>query len=110
MVEFAIAFSGAEVALGYSYSRYCYALWSLGLEAKLEDLWVMPTARDQGVGTRLLKFAIALAHQRDCRLIGLNTNEQNGVALHLYEKQGFSAERCRWPRGRQLWLEKPIYD
>ena len=106
--DFAIAKSNTGIPLAYAQIQYFYSLWSVGLEAKLEDLFVYPDMRGQGLGSKLLEFAVERAHERQCRLIGLNTNEQNSVALSLYHKQGFSSQPSQWQGGQQLWLEKSL--
>ncbi len=102
----AIATNGSGLA--YTQIRYFYSLWSLGLEAKLEDLYVRPEAREQGLGSQLLTFSIEQARQRQCRLIALNTNERNIAAQNLYTQHRFSCQPSRWQGGRQLWLEKNL--
>lgn len=105
MCDFTLAMAN-DSGLAYSQIRYFYSLWSLGLEAKLEDVYVIPEAQKQGLGSRLLTFSIELARQRECRLIALNTNESNIAARHLYRTNGFSCQPSRWQGGQQLWFEK----
>jgi len=102
--EFLLACDALGAALGYVQSRYRYSAWTSALEAEIEDVFVVREARWHGVGLRLMEFAIGRAIDRDCRSIGLNTNERNTGALALYRKVGFVAERARWDGGRQLWL------
>ncbi len=104
--EFAAAFSAGGAALGYSQTRYRYSLWAPGLEAELEDLFVHPSVRRRGLGSRLLEFAVSRARTRGGRRIVLTTNERNAEALRVYAKAGFTFEQRRWQGGRQLWLEK----
>jgi ribosomal protein S18 acetylase RimI-like enzyme len=106
--EFFLACDALGGALGYVQSRYRYSAWTSALEAELEDVFVVPEARQRGVGLRLMEFAIAHAIERGCRSIGLNTNEGNEGALALYRKVGFVAERVLWNGGRQLWLQRSL--
>lgn len=106
MCDFTLAVTAHESGLAYTQIRYFYSLWSLGLEAKLEDLYVVPEAQGQGLGSQLLTFSIEQARQRQCRLIGLNTNEGNIAAKSLYTQNGFSCQPSRWQSGQQLWFEK----
>jgi ribosomal protein S18 acetylase RimI-like enzyme len=106
--EFLIAFSKDRIALAYTQTRYYYSLWSTGLEAQIEDLFVLPEARRRGLGLQLIQRVIGRAQAHSCRLLVLNTNERNTAALGLYQKVGFTAERSRWQGGRQLWLERPL--
>jgi ribosomal protein S18 acetylase RimI-like enzyme len=106
--EFFLACDALRAALGYVQSRYRYSVWTSALEAEIEDVFVVPEARQRGVGLRLMAFAIAHAIDRGCRSIGLNTNERNEGALALYQRLGFRAERALWKGGRQLWLQKSL--
>ena len=107
-VEFLVADIGDGITAAYTQTRYYYSLWSTGFEAQIEDVFVMPTERKKGIGARLVQRVVCRARERGCRLIALNTNECNALALHLYTKAGFVAERSRWKGGRQLWLELPL--
>jgi GNAT superfamily N-acetyltransferase len=103
--EFLLAFDAKHGPLGYSQTKFRFSLWASGAEAQLDDLFVLPAARRSGVGTRLLAASIERARERGALVIGLNTNERNVEALHLYTRLGFTAVRARWGAGRQLWLE-----
>jgi ribosomal protein S18 acetylase RimI-like enzyme len=107
--EFFIAWSACGGrSLGYVQSRYRYSVWTMALEAEIEDVFVVPAARRRGVGRQLVACAIARATAKGCRTIGLNTNERNTGALALYQQLGLSAAQARWHGGRQLWLTKVL--
>lgn len=106
--EFLMARNFDGTPLGYAQVRYRYSAWIPGLGAEIEDLFVLPFARRQGVGLELAESVTGRARQRSCRVIGLNTNERNEAALSLYQRLGFTAERASWNGSRQLWLEKCI--
>jgi ribosomal protein S18 acetylase RimI-like enzyme len=106
--EFLVARNVYGTALGYAQVRYRYSAWIPGLGAEIEDLFVLPFARRQGMGLELAESVTRRARQRSCRVIGLNTNERNEAALSLYQRLGFTAERASWNGSRQLWLEKCI--
>lgn len=108
MCDFILAVAANESGVAYTQIRYFYSLWSLGLEAKLEDVYVIPEVRGLGVGSRLLAFSIEQARQRQCRLIALNTNERNIAAKTLYTQNGFNCQPLRWQGGQQLWFEKTL--
>lgn len=58
--------------------------------ALLEDMVVDTAARDRGLGTQLLKAAIATAKSRGCRRITLLTDADNADAQRFYARQGFA--------------------
>ena len=106
--EFLVARNAAGIPLGYAQVRYRYSAWIPGRGAEVEDLFVLPFARRQGIGLELAESVTTRARQRSCRVVGLNTNERNEAALSLYQRLGFTAERASWNGSRQLWLEKRI--
>jgi len=106
--EFLVARNADGTPLGYAQVRYRYSAWIPGLGAEMEDLFVLPFARRQGIGLELAESVTGRARKRSCRVIGLNTNERNEAALSLYQRLGFIAERASWNGSRQLWLEKNI--
>lgn len=57
--------------------------------AELYDLVVAPTARGQGIGSRLLAAAKRWARDRRLEYLELNVLSQNSAALRLYEAQDF---------------------
>jgi ribosomal protein S18 acetylase RimI-like enzyme len=104
--EFFLAQDAQGIAFGYIQCRYRYSVWVSGYQAELEDVFVLPEVRRQGVGRQLVQFAIDRAIAKECRSIGLNTNERNTGAIALYQQLGLKAERSLWQGGRQLGLEK----
>jgi ribosomal protein S18 acetylase RimI-like enzyme len=108
MTDFLLALSEQGDALGYVQLRYQYSLWVSGSIAQLEDLFVVSSFRQRGIGLQLLHAAVARASERSARFIWLNTNERNLDAVRLYTRAGFSSARERWKGGRQLWLERAL--
>lgn len=88
--------------LGYAAQRYFYSTWAVGHEALLDDLYVTPEFRGQGVGRRLVEHAIQDAVAYGCRAMHLDTNEHNAASNALYARLGFTCERARWNGGRQI--------
>lgn len=60
-----------------------------GRVAMLEDMIVLPTERGTGIGSSLLKAAIATAHEHDCKRVTLLTDSDNKTAHQFYEKHDF---------------------
>lgn len=60
-----------------------------GRAALLEDMVVTPTVRGAGVGSALLRRAVALAHDAGCRRITLLTDADNRRAQRFYQQHGF---------------------
>lgn len=75
---------------GLALLRLRPALWSSGLEAYLQELYVVPELRGRGTGRTLLQAAIDLARERGATGIDLNTGETDTAARALYESMGFT--------------------
>ncbi|QOY53801.1 GNAT family N-acetyltransferase [Candidatus Sulfurimonas marisnigri] len=56
----------------------------------LEDMVVSQDYRNQGVGSKLIKFAIKFAKGSGCKRLTLLTDEDNNIAHKFYIKEGFS--------------------
>jgi ribosomal protein S18 acetylase RimI-like enzyme len=93
---------------GLALLRFRPALWSEGLEAYLQELYVIPDLRGQGIGRSLLEQAIALSRERGADGIDLNTGETDIAARGLYESMGFT-NREGGPDGpSMLFYEREI--
>jgi ribosomal protein S18 acetylase RimI-like enzyme len=103
-IEFACAWLDGR-AVGYTQLRFLTSVWAAGIEAHLEDLFVVASARRRAVGRSLLRHALARAETRGALRIGLNTNERNEAALSLYRSEGLSPQsHALYPGGREvLW-------
>ena len=58
-------------------------------EFELAKMTVSDAVRGQGIGRRLLVFAIAIAHVLKARRLYLESNTKAAAAVHLYEELGF---------------------
>jgi GNAT superfamily N-acetyltransferase len=55
----------------------------------LEDMVIKTGHRSQGIGTRLLNFAVAYAKSHGFTRITLLTDSNNERTIHFYQKNGF---------------------
>ena len=58
--------------------------------AQLEELYVRPEVRGQGIGTRLLTDLVALVRRRGGGEIDINVDESDVDARRFYERHGFT--------------------
>ncbi len=58
--------------------------------AHLEAVRVAAAERGGGIGTQMIRWAIAEARRRDCGLIELTSNRQRVDAARFYERLGFT--------------------
>jgi GNAT superfamily N-acetyltransferase len=103
-IEFACAWRDGG-AVGYTQIRFLTSVWAAGMEAHLEDLFVVPAARRQSVGRALLRDALARARSRGALRLSLTTNDANLAAHALYRAEGLTpVSHALYPGGREvLW-------
>ncbi|HUB99351.1 MAG TPA: GNAT family N-acetyltransferase [Solirubrobacterales bacterium] len=75
---------------GLALLRFRPALWAEGLEAYLQELYVVPELRGKGIGRGLLEATMDAAREAGASGIDLNTGETDTAARALYESSGFS--------------------
>ena len=64
----------------------------------IDNLYVRPAYRQQGIGRCLLQRVDALADELRCPSIELMVTAQNHAAVQLYESSGYSTTRYRMQR------------
>jgi ribosomal protein S18 acetylase RimI-like enzyme len=86
----AVVLLGGDGPDGIVVLRFRPALWTETLDAYLEELYVAPELRGQGLGQALLEAALELARSRGAGYINLETSVDDRAARSLYEKLGFT--------------------
>jgi ribosomal protein S18 acetylase RimI-like enzyme len=84
------------------------SLWVDGLECHLQELYVVPPLRGQGIGRALLEATIALAREAGAKGIDLNTGETDTAARALYESMGFTNREGSPDGPSMLFYEREI--
>jgi GNAT superfamily N-acetyltransferase len=87
--EMTILLGGTEPQ-GLAVLRFRPALWTEALDCYLEELYVVPNRRSQGLGRALMEAAIELARREGAVRMELGTSEDDVAARALYERLGFS--------------------
>ena len=77
--------------IGYAFIFETYSTFLALPTLYLEDLFVLPDYRRQGVGGALLKFLIGLAQERGCGRMEWTCLAWNTNAQAVYEKLGAQA-------------------
>lgn len=89
-------------AVGYLLAVYVFSLEHLGLTAEIDEFFVVPSRRGQGVGAELLRVAESEFLRLGCTNVSLQLSRSNDAARAFYHRQGY-AERA----GYEL-LEKTL--
>jgi ribosomal protein S18 acetylase RimI-like enzyme len=80
---------------GIAVLRFRPAIFQTTLTAYLEELYVAPAKRGQGLGRALLEEAIEVARGEGAGWIELGTSEDDVAARALYESAGFTNREGR---------------
>lgn len=71
------------------------------VRATIENVHVAESRRNLGIGTRLMKYAVNLAKEKNCSIVQLTSNKIRKDAHRFYERIGFRATH----EGMKLSLE-----
>jgi ribosomal protein S18 acetylase RimI-like enzyme len=77
-------------------------------DAYIEELWVAPDRRGQGLGRALLEAAMEAARERGATHIDLTTSEADTEALGLYASAGFTNREGRPDGPVMLYYERDL--
>jgi len=75
-------------AQGFALFFHNFSTWTGRRGLYLEDLYVTPEARGQGVGTALLRHLAALAVERECGRFEWSVLDWNANAIAFYRQMG----------------------
>jgi ribosomal protein S18 acetylase RimI-like enzyme len=75
---------------GFAQLRFRPTVYSDGLDAYLEELYVVPSLRGQGLGRALLEAAMETSRAEGATRMDLGTAETDVAARKLYESTGFT--------------------
>jgi GNAT superfamily N-acetyltransferase len=95
---FLVAWAGRSVA-GFAYVALTWSLEHSGRSAWLEELYVRPELRNQGIGRRLLDEVLDRAAGLGAGAVDLEVDRDLARAENLYRRNGFAVlPRARWVR------------
>jgi ribosomal protein S18 acetylase RimI-like enzyme len=99
---------GGEGPDGLAVLRFRPSLWSETLDCYLEELYVVPDRRGQGLGQALMEAAMDTARETGAAHMDLGTAEADTAALGLYEKLGFTNREGRPDGPVMLFYERDL--
>lgn len=89
-----VAVVDGELA-GYVSHFFAYYTW-IGKSLYMDDLYVKPAFRGQGVGTQLLATIFDFARANQCRKVRWHVSDWNTKAQVLYKKIGAEITSGEW--------------
>jgi GNAT superfamily N-acetyltransferase len=90
---------------GFALFRLRPSLWAKATDAYLEELYVGPAQRRQGIGRRLLEASIETARAAGANHFELTTGETDKEARALYESRGLTNHEGAPDGPRMLYYE-----
>ena len=99
---------GGDGPDGFVQLRYRPQVYSDAPAAYLEELYVVPERRGEGLGRALLEAALEKARARGADHIELGTAESDTAARALYESAGFTNREGRPDGPVMLYYEREL--
>lgn len=93
---------------GLALLRFRPSFWTGDLDAYLEELYVVPHLRGQGLGRALMERAMDVARERGATRMDLGTSTDDTAARALYEKLGFTNDEHPPDGPAMLFYEREI--
>ena len=93
---------------GFASVRFRPSLTTGSLDAYIEELYVAPARRAQGLGRALLEAVMEEARGRGADHIDLGTSEDDTAARGLYESAGFTNREGRPDGPVMLYYERDL--
>jgi len=93
---------------GLAQLRFLPSIWTGAPSCYLEELYVAPARRGEGMGRALLEAAMEVARQAGATHIDLNTGETDTAARALYESAGFTNREGSEDGPRMLYYEREL--
>ena len=78
-----------STAVGFALVSLRPAIWFDGPVSQLEELYVVPDLRDQGIGTQVLDLCRRLVREKGSPEMHINVDEVDTDTRRFYERHGF---------------------
>jgi GNAT superfamily N-acetyltransferase len=88
--EVVFALLAGEPAVGLALLTLRPNVWYDGPVALLDELYVAPDRRGQGIGTQLLRGAEVECRRRGVRLLEISVDGEDVAARRFYERHGYT--------------------
>ncbi|WP_254862823.1 GNAT family N-acetyltransferase [Halovivax gelatinilyticus] len=83
--------------IGYTVVTYSESppVFARGPSANIEEVYVSPTHRGEGIANALMDRAESWAQARECSYVQLSVNERNETARAVYRSRGYGVRRFK---------------
>jgi ribosomal protein S18 acetylase RimI-like enzyme len=103
-----IVLIGGDGPDGFAQLRLKGQVYSDALDAYLEELYVYPGKRGEGLGRALLEAAMEVARKRGADHMDLGTSTDDTAAIGLYESAGFTNREGKPDGPVMLYYERDL--
>ena len=79
-----------DVAVGYLLAVYVFSLEYMGLTAEIDEFFVLPPQRGQGIGVKMLRIAESEFVNAGCTNVSLQVSRSNNSARAFYYRNGYA--------------------
>lgn len=86
------------VLVGFAHFSFTHSTWASSQDLYLEDLYVSPSVRGQGLGKTLIFRLTEIAREVGSRKVWWETQAHNDVARRLYDSVGELSEFVKYTR------------
>ena len=93
---------------GFAELRFRKSVWTAKLDAYLEELYVVPALRGEGIGRAILREAMDVARAEGASHMDLGTSEDDEAARALYESEGFDCHEGKGSGPLSLFYEREL--
>jgi GNAT superfamily N-acetyltransferase len=93
---------------GFAQLRFRPSVYSRSLDAYLEELYVVPPRRGEGLGRALLESAMDAARSEGATHMDLGTSETDVAARGLYDSAGFTNREGKPDGPVMLYYERDL--
>jgi ribosomal protein S18 acetylase RimI-like enzyme len=105
--EITVLFAG-EGPDGFCLLRFHRSIYNGRPDAYIQELYVVPGRRGEGLGRALLEAALNAAREAGAPHVELTTSEDDTEALSLYESSGFTNREGGLDGPRMLYYERDL--
>ncbi|MEA4986712.1 MAG: GNAT family N-acetyltransferase, partial [Anaerovorax sp.] len=78
--------------IGFANVWTVYSIWSGGKGLTVDDLYVLPSYRKNGIGKKIMNYIVEYARDHDYKRVQLHVEMDNEKAHNLYRGLGFNEE------------------
>lgn len=89
--EDTVAIVAGTPAVGVALVTLRSNVWYAGRVALLDELYVVPRLRSQGIGSAIIDELLSISRERGVALVEINVDEGDIDAQRFYERHGFAS-------------------